>query len=133
MEYRQFPTGATRDTDNEKFDYEAFLSPLVLYRYGQFMHSKRKMPDGTTRSGDNWQKGIPLPEYIKSLYRHMVNLHLHIDGYGDLATEDIQTTFCAIMFNAMGGLFETMKGERKTYADPSSPLLEIPDGCNTTP
>src|SRR5687768_9111242 len=27
---RTFSTGATRDTDNGKLDYEAFLSPLVL-------------------------------------------------------------------------------------------------------
>ena len=34
---RTFDTGATRDTNTDKPDYEGFLSPLVIERYGQFM------------------------------------------------------------------------------------------------
>ena len=57
---RKFETGATRDTDNGKPDHEAFLSPLVLERYGQFMHEHRQQSDGTLRAETIGRKGCPL-------------------------------------------------------------------------
>src|SRR5262249_20215749 len=59
---RIFKTGATRDTDTGKLDYEGFLSPLVLKRYAEYMHQHRVMKDGAMRASDNWQRGIPLDE-----------------------------------------------------------------------
>ena len=67
---QEFPTGATRDQDHDKPDYEGFLSPLVIERYGQYMHGHRLQLDGKLRPSDNWQKGIPLDKYMKSLWRH---------------------------------------------------------------
>ena len=32
---RTFATGATRDTEVEKLDYEGFLSPVVLKAYAE--------------------------------------------------------------------------------------------------
>ena len=70
---RQFKTGATRDTDEGKYDYEGFISPLVLERFAQYMHKHRKQSDGNLRASDNWQKGIPKDAYIKSAWRHFVD------------------------------------------------------------
>ena len=67
---RTFDTGATRDTDDGKLDYEGFISPLVLERFARYMHTHRLQPDGTLRDSDNWQKGIPRDQYIKSAWRH---------------------------------------------------------------
>jgi hypothetical protein len=112
---RQFETGATRDTDLEKWDYEGFLSPLVLERYAQFMHKHRKQADGKLRDSDNWQKGIPMPVYMKSAWRHFVEW-----WYGHRADaasnyvvgshEDmIEEAICALLFNAQGYLHELLK------------------------
>lgn len=106
---RVFATGATRDTETGKLDYEGFLSPLVLKRFAEFMHSKRHMPDGSYRDSDNWQKGIPKAVYHKSLQRHAMDAWLHSRGYPDLAADPLETTLCAVMFNAMGLLFEILK------------------------
>jgi len=35
---RTFASGATRDADDHKLDFEGFLSPFVLERYAQYMH-----------------------------------------------------------------------------------------------
>src|SRR6267142_2513848 len=74
---RLFPTGATRDTDKTKLDYEGFLSPRVLKRYAEYMHEcrLRNIPPGQElRSSDNWQKGIPKDAYMKSLLRHVMEI-----------------------------------------------------------
>ncbi len=103
---RQFDTGATRDIDNGKLDYEAFISPAVLERYARFMHKNRHQKDGTLRDGDNWQKGIPIEAYQKSLIRHVMEAWNTWRGRPTTGFED---TLCAIMFNVMGLLHETMK------------------------
>ena len=71
---REFDTGATRDNDTDKPDYEGFLSPLVLEAYAQYMHKNRVQADGATRDSDNWQKGIPRDQYMKSAFRHFMDL-----------------------------------------------------------
>ena len=73
-EGRTFYTGATRDTDEGKFDYEAFNAPIVERTYASYMHENRKQVDGVLRDGDNWQKGMPRGQYMKSLIRHVFDL-----------------------------------------------------------
>lgn len=110
---RDFGTGATRNSDNGKLDYEGFLSPVVLQRYAQYMHKHRHQSDGTLRSSDNWQQGIPKKVYMSSLIRHTMDFWRLGRGAtvvdpdtGDPATaEDLA---CAIMFNIMGWLYETL-------------------------
>ena len=102
---RKFDTGATRDTDEGKPDYEGFLSPLVVAAYGKYMHSCRVQADGELRASDNWQKGIPRDQYIKSAWRHFVEWwSLHRKG------QPAEDAMCALMFNVMGYLHETLKG-----------------------
>ena len=71
---RKFNTGATRDVDNDKLDFEGFLSPTVLIRYAEYMHTHRKQSDGALRDSDNWQKGIPKEVYMKSMWRHFMDV-----------------------------------------------------------
>lgn len=109
-EVRQFETGATRDTEDGKLDFEAFLSPLVLLRYAEYMHKHRKQSDGQLRDGDNWQKGIPSNVYMKSLMRHLMDVWLLHHGHSDAARGDMQEALCGVIFNAMGYLFNELGG-----------------------
>ena len=114
---RKFDTGATRDNDDGKLDFEGFLSPFALERFGQFMHAHRKQADGELRDSDNWQRGIPVEAYMKSLLRHVFALwKIHRGGK---ATDekgqrcDQQDELCAIVFNAMGLLDVLVKKEQE--------------------
>jgi hypothetical protein len=106
---RTFETGATRDIEDGKLDFEAFLSPLVLKRYAEYMHQCRIQSDGNLRDGDNWQKGIPLDAYIKSGWRHFFAWWFKHRNGGD-PTQDL----CALLFNVMGFLHELEKKNVKS-------------------
>jgi hypothetical protein len=106
-EVRQFDTGATRDIDVDKYDYEGFLSPLVIERYGAYMHKNRLQRDGSLRDSDNWQKGIPLAAYIKSMYRHFMSVWKLYRGLK--SEEDLEEALCGVLFNSMGYLHEVLK------------------------
>ncbi len=113
---RKFETGATRDTDENKLDYEAFFSPLVLERRAEFMHKNRIQPDGDLRDGDNWQKGIPKEQYAKSEWRHHHQFwKLHrgyptVDERGNVV--ELEDAICALMFNLEGYLHEILKEKK---------------------
>ena len=105
---RTFESGATRDTDDGKLDYDGFLSPLVLRRYAEYMHKNRVQSDGTLRASDNWQKGIPREAYMKSMWRHFMDVwdqHHWEDGARNEA-------LCALLFNVMGYLHENQRATR---------------------
>ncbi len=105
------PSGATRTDDVDKLDYEGFLSPLVLKRYAEYLHKHRKMDDGTMRASDNWQLGIPLSNYMKSLWRHFMDVWTaHRDP--EIAI-DQEAALCAVIFNASGYLHELLKGRSR--------------------
>lgn len=108
---RTFASGANRDVDTSKFDYEAFLSPEVLWRFGAYMHKNRFLRDGSVRDGDNWQKGIPIPVYMKSLLRHVFTTwRAHRAG----TLEEYEEELCAILFNTQGMLLEILKKKGDT-------------------
>ena len=97
---QQFEGGATRNANGDKFDYEAFINPEVLHAYGEFMHGHRKQRDGSLRDGDNWQKGIPKEQLMKSMFRHFVDVWMgHREGIG--VDEE---ALCAVLFNTMAYL-----------------------------
>lgn len=101
---RQFDSGATRDTDEGKLDYEGFLSPVVLERYAEYMDKHSIQADGKRRASDNWQKGIPRSAYMKSMWRHFFDVwKLHRQGeQADSLT--MEEALCALLFNVMGYL-----------------------------
>lgn len=104
---RKFETGATRDTAENKLDYEAFFSPAVLERRAIFMHKNRLQPDGNLRDGGNWKKGIPIDQYMKSLARHFMDVWK--ENHGISTVEGLEEAICAAMFNLEGMLFEVLK------------------------
>jgi hypothetical protein len=107
---RTFGTGATRNTDVNKLDYEGFLSPTVLKRYAEYLHKHRVQADGNIRESDNWQKGIPKDVYMKSAFRHFMDVWSCHRGVGNA---DLEESLCATLFNLMGYLHEVLKGDSK--------------------
>ena len=88
---RTFDTGATRDLDATKLDFEGFLSPAVLERYGRYMHKHRELTDGTMRDSDNWQRGMPKAVYMKSGWRHF------FDWWRELLTNPMEAKLSDIV------------------------------------
>jgi hypothetical protein len=108
---RQFKTGATRDTEENKYDFEGFLSPEVLERYAQYMHKHRHQTDGKLRDSDNWQKGIPKDVYMKSAFRHFMDWWKEHRGLK--SREGIEDALCGVLFNTMGYLYEHLKDKKE--------------------
>jgi hypothetical protein len=104
---RTFETGATRSVDTGKPDFEGYLSPAVLARFGEYMTLHRLQADGSVRASDNWQKGIPRSAYLKSLLRHVFALWGRARGVDQAETEE--ESLCAILFNVQGSLHELLK------------------------
>lgn len=111
---RKFETGATRNADQTKPDFDGFLSPLVLEAYGVYMTYNRLLQDGSYRESDNWQKGIPLSSYMKSGWRHFIDWWRCHRGL--TIHENIVWAICGVIFNASGYLHETLKKDPELLA-----------------
>jgi hypothetical protein len=114
---RTFSTGATRNLSTTKINPAKCLSPLVIHRYAEYMRDMRKQKDGTLRSDDNWQKGISLESFMESGQRHNLHWWMIDAGYGYVSEDDghqidVEEACCALMFNCMGYLHETLKAKR---------------------
>jgi hypothetical protein len=106
---RTFKTGATRDIEDGKLDWEGFLSPRALRIYAEYMHRHRLQSDGDMREADNWQKGMPRGSYMKSLVRHTMDLWDQWDT--DPSNEEqLKELLSAVIFNAQGLLLEIALG-----------------------
>ena len=109
MSKRVFETGAYRNPDDTKLDYEGFFSPMVMEQFAKYMQKHRKMEDGTFRDSDNWQKGIPTESYMKSMFRHFMSVWKNYRGF---ETEESQLdNLSALMFNVMGYMFNVLEGK----------------------
>lgn len=117
---RHFDTGATRDSEAGKLDYDGFLSPVVLKRYAEFMHRHRTQADGALRDSDNWQKGIPGEAYMKSAWRHFMDWWTAHRGWR--SEDGIEEALCALLFNVMGYLHERLTRERYPWEPPGGKL-----------
>lgn len=111
---RAFAGGATRNVDEHKFDLEGFYHPLVVQEFGRYMHAHRLQADGNLRASDNWQKGIPLDVYMKSTWRHFLDLWLLHRGEHPISSDTgepvaIAEAICALLFNLQGYLYEHLK------------------------
>lgn len=116
-ELRKFETGATRDTEEGKLDYEGFLSPLALRAVADYMERCRRLKDGVRRATDNWQLGIPPDAYIKSAYRHLHDWWLFHRGFQ--GRETLRDALCGLAFNVLGRLHEL---EKQRLLEPQEPL-----------
>jgi hypothetical protein len=99
---RQFETGATRDSNDDKVDYRC-LSIRAIRRFADYMHKHRIQADGSRRDADNYKKGIPVEAYLESGQRHMVEWMSAVEE-GRL--DDAEELACAIWFNLQGWLHE---------------------------
>jgi len=113
---REFESGANRSPVEHKVQYSRHLHPAVIRAYGEYMHEHRtNRRTGAVRDPDNWQMGITKQAYIDSLVRHVIDLWaLH---YGETVIDPddpegreftVRGLCCAIMFNVMGYLYETL-------------------------
>jgi hypothetical protein len=118
---RTFATGATRNSDEGKHDFEGFLSPLFIERFAEYMTKHRVQADGTIRDSDNWQKGIPMEQYMKSLWRHFFDLwklhrmSLQAPLTGEME-EQLEETMSAMYFNLQGYGHEHLKRKHGTWS-----------------
>jgi len=115
-EIRTFEGGATRDSEEGKFDYEGFLSPLVIRAYGEYMHKNRIQSDGSLRDSDNWQKGMGFDVFMKSAWRHfhawwLIHRGSVVRDERDEHLVDAKEAICGLLFNAMGYLHEIESGK----------------------
>lgn len=116
MEKRNFESGAYRDGEIGKNDYEGFLSPLVIESFGNYMTIHRKQSNGELRESDNWQKGIPKEAYMKSMWRHFLDvwkIHRGIKVEKDGHVWDLEEALNALLFNVMGMQFENLKNKKQ--------------------
>ena len=114
---RTFEGGATRDTEQNKLDYEAFNSPLVDKCYATYLNKHRTQSDGSLRDGDNWQKlfGEKHTDVcMKSLCRHVVDVRLAHRGHA--SEQPIVDSLCGIIFNAKAYLLKLMLNEENYEA-----------------
>jgi Domain of unknown function (DUF4406) len=110
---RTFSSGAYRDTEDGKYDYEGFLSPGVLVRFAEYMHKHRRQSDGRMRDSGNWQKGIPLDVYMKSMFRHFMDVWQNHRAPEPPTTHDQIDSLMALMFNVQGYAHELLKRENE--------------------
>jgi hypothetical protein len=111
---REFKTGANRNSDEAKIDFEGFLSPLVLQKYWEYMNKHRKLADWTVRDSDNWQKKFGEEHYevcMKSLWRHFQDLWMEHRGYK--SREWISDALMGILFNAQAYAFKLYDDDYK--------------------
>lgn len=112
---RYFATGATRDTDAGKLDFEGFLSPLVLERYAEYMHQHRMQTDGKLRDSDNWQRGFGehhLDVCMKSAWRHFMDMWMEHRSLP--SRENMDSAICGLLFNVMAYYHHLLK-ERESH------------------
>lgn len=109
-----FETGANRSDSKGKIDFEGFVSPLALEAYGNYMLKHQTQADGKLRESDNWQKGIPEQNYMKSMWRHFFDVWKLYRGYkvvekGTGREINMQEALTALFFNVQGMLHERVK------------------------
>lgn len=100
-----FNSGSTR-TAETLFDPEGFLNPEVLAQFSKYMANHRTQADGNIRNSDNWQKGMPKARYMRSMWRHFLDVW-RIWRRGE-KIHHLVDPLCAIMFNVHGMLLEVL-------------------------
>lgn len=129
----QFGTGATRSAQGDRIDPRGFISPKAMRVFCEYMLRNQRQADGRKRASDNWKRGMPVPRYMESFFRHSLALHeawetfLYADPASEGAYEAYQTLIehaCAILFNIQGFLHEDELGT--DLRDPVDGRLEAP-------
>jgi hypothetical protein len=133
MNMDKFETWATRSSDKWKIDFEGFLNPLVLESFWNYMLSHQTQADWKLRTSDNWQKWMPIDNYMKSLLRHAFDvwkLHRGYEVYKEWKYWGKEECLNALFFNVQWYLFEIIKNKDipKDYSnenyDPTDTILK---------
>ncbi len=127
MSMDKFETWATRSSDKGKIDFEWFLNPLVLESFWNYMLSHQVQADWQLRSSDNWQKWMPIDNYMKSLLRHAFDvwkLHRWYEVYKEWKYWGKEECLNALFFNVQWYLFEIVKN-KETKEEQSEDLFDI--------
>lgn len=106
---RVFTTGATRSSLGDKPQYEGYINPLVIKRFGEYMLKHQIQSDGQRRNADNWQKNIDMASLYDSKTRHDMDVWLHSRGYHAEAAEPLEEALCACLFNTMALLKQVLE------------------------
>lgn len=135
---RTFDTGATRSPLANKPQYEGYLNPLVIKRFGEYMLKHQIQEDGLRREPDNWQKGIPPKSLMDSKMRHDMDVWLHHRGYSYAATEPVEEALCGVLFNTMALLLHELTDSSRGAApdpvhDSCVPCRYYPQALDTPP
>lgn len=140
---RTFDTGATRNLDATKIDPDGFFSIEFMRAYCDYMNEHRKQADGSVRESNNWKKGIPQDAYMKSMWRHFMDVWtLHHGGYlnNEKGFKMTKTeALMALAFNVMGMAHEEIKGHNVVgtiddngMTTPPRSICSVP-GCKSCP
>lgn len=111
---RVFSSGATRSPLGNKPQYEGYLNPLVIKRFGEYMLKHQIQANGERRAADNWQQGggIPKESLMDSGWRHFQDVWLHHRGYEKEAAEPLEEALCGLLFNTMAYLKHVLEERR---------------------
>ena len=109
-------TGATRNSNVGKINYQGALSPVVLEAYGKYIEKHSLLPDGTIRNNKNWQKLFGTPQEhrevcIESAWRHFIDILMEHDGYE--SRDGIDEALGGLMFNIQAYWFSILKERRE--------------------
>jgi Domain of unknown function (DUF1937) len=106
---RVFATGAKRDVEVGKLDFDGSFSPYALEAVAEYMHRHNS---AAHRAEENWKMGMPLRSFMKSGWRHF-----HAWWSSHYAAEPDKDAICGLIFNAMGYLHELTKPPPRVMLD----------------
>ena len=98
-----YPSGATRDSEEGKLDYQGALSIEVLDSFVQYMDRHREMSPGSFRGMGNWKQGMPWARLMRSLTRH----HFAVWRNDGQKLDDLH----AVLFNTMALIYQQLTKE----------------------
>ena len=112
---RMSESGAIRNSDIGKINYQGALSPLILEAYGKYIEKHSNLPDGTKRNNKNWQNLFGTPEEhrqvcIESAWRHFIDLLKEHDGYN--SQDGIDEALGGLMFNIQAYWFSLLSDKK---------------------
>lgn len=112
---RVFATGAERDTDADKLEFDGALSPIVLHAYAAYLYKHRVRPDGSIRPSRNWKLGMPKEAFMASGFRHFHDWWMEHEGYK--SREGMEDALMGLLFNVMGYAHEYLKKKYELSQD----------------
>lgn len=90
-----FPSGAIRDSQEDKPDFNETISWTAFNRYAKYMTGKK-----SKYGAGNFKRGIPTESYVKSMLRHVDKFMRNTFENGD--DEKNEDHLSAIVFNVFG-------------------------------